>query len=256
MTIDSSSFPFTSQTQFSIRNTINMADIDEFEMDNLSDTSEPFIDEDWDLEPEDLPNPASHNTSASEGNAEAQYQSIRKVCECLRDQKLDLGVFLHGLCYGNDKSVGDTLIKECRRQLMSSPLLSEILDNLHTPPRYSGARPKAASATLDRWAWKHIIRQARGEIHELAKDARQNDTGTYGALDLDDLNIEDLKSRAIKHTPRLLRFLTLVGETKARARSRTAGIDIDGNIEPSFVSYHVAHFHEYMQGSLHASRQL
>lgn len=212
-----------------------MADIDEIDIENLSDASEPFIDEDWDLEPEDLPNPPRDNIPPSDAKSEARYQAIRKVCECLSNQKLDLDVFLHGLCYGNDKAVADTLTKKCRRQLMTSALLPEILDNLHTPPRYSGTRPKAASATLDCWAWKHVIRQARGELQEFAQEAQQNDTGTYGDLDLEDLGIDKLTAKVKTYTPQLSRFLTLVGETKARVRSRKDQSDFDDNIEPSFV---------------------
>ncbi|KDN39293.1 hypothetical protein RSAG8_08928, partial [Rhizoctonia solani AG-8 WAC10335] len=130
-------------------------------------------------------------------------------------------------------------VREARRQLMKSAALSTILNNLHTPPSYAGARPEAASKTLDNWAWNHTTKLARTELDKFAADAREeyDNVGdeNENLTNFDNMNIEVLQHKAAKFTPHLMHFLTAVGETKNHARTRRKE-DPGGALQPSFAA--------------------
>ncbi|KAG8696910.1 hypothetical protein FRC08_006849 [Ceratobasidium sp. 394] len=214
-----------------------MSELGDIDYDRLSDASGDFVAEDWDLESEAEAEPYPNEPVPNDDAAEALHRSILTVVRCLEDQNLRLDEFLVGLCYGNKPSIEHSATKRCRNQLMSSPRLPTILDNLHTPSHYTGALPKAARSTLDRWAWRLVVRQARKELNAFARNARQRDPGVYDSVDLENMGIDALTAQAHTHAPQLTRFLTLVGETKADADSRMDS-DPDGvlEVDPSFAA--------------------
>ncbi|KAG9079065.1 hypothetical protein FRC06_007969, partial [Ceratobasidium sp. 370] len=214
-----------------------MSEFDDNDSDRLSDASDDFVADDWDLESEAESEPYHNEPLPDNDAAEALHRSILTVVRCLGDQKLRLDEFLVGLCYGNKPSIEHPATKKCRNQLMSSARLPTILDNLHTPSHHTGALPKAARDTLDRWAWRHVIHQARKELNAFARNARQRDPGVYDSVDLENTGIDALTAQAHTHAPQLTRFLTLVGETKAQADSRVISDPHDlSEVDPSFAA--------------------
>lgn len=153
---------------------------------------------------------------------------------------LRLDKFVLALCYGNSLCSSDnSALKEARRQLMKSPALPTILNNLHTPPSYTGARPEAASKTLDNWVWNHTTKLVCTELDKFAADAQEeyDNVGdeNENLTNFNNMNIESLQHKATTFTPCLMHFLTAVGETKNHARTRQKE-DPGGALQPSFVS--------------------
>ncbi|CAE6413049.1 unnamed protein product [Rhizoctonia solani] len=130
---------------------------------------------------------------------------------------------------------------------MKSPLLPKILDKLHTPPKYTGARPKAASKTLDEWAWNHTVRLSRVELDKCAAQERKEELSTENETghltDFENLRYTNLMDKTNDFTPNLVRFLRAVGETKPKARNRrkeNPGSTLEG-IQPSFPAVMIVH---------------
>ncbi|GAB1526591.1 hypothetical protein RhiTH_009759 [Rhizoctonia solani] len=126
---------------------------------------------------------------------------------------------------------------------MKSPLLPKILDKLHTPPKYTGARPKAASKALDEWAWNHTVRLSRVELDKCAAQERKEELSTENETghltDFENLRYTNLMDKTNDFTPNLVRFLRAVGETKPKARNRrkeNPGSTLEG-IQPSFALF-------------------
>ncbi|KAG9085583.1 hypothetical protein FS749_004313 [Ceratobasidium sp. UAMH 11750] len=199
--------------------------MDEFEVldpEEMYDVDYPVEDilADWDLEPEPelLPNPDVPRVPTDE---EAEYGAVEAVVQCLSGHGLKLDQFLYALCWGNRKCVGNLEMREARRQLVQSPRLLVILDHLHTPINYTGERPRAAAAALNQWAWRHATQLARAELDCLTFDAQTNDTESDLANipDIDGIKFKALSSKATRLTLNLVRFLTLIGESKSQARA-------------------------------------
>jgi ribosomal protein S24E len=203
----------------------------------INDSDEEFEEETWDLGPEplaDLPDPAGAHADLSN---QGRFESIFAVADLLKTLGLRLDDFLHDLCYGNSEAVSNPITKECQRQLMSSTLLPSILNNLHTPPRYTGARPMAASVILGTWTREHATCLARKEIDIFALEARKKDTGTYSPPKLKDITTKAFTKSVACFAPCLTTFLTRVGEKKAKGRAHIQqdpkGLTL---VEPSYVS--------------------
>ncbi|KAG8786413.1 hypothetical protein FRC12_016621 [Ceratobasidium sp. 428] len=100
-------------------------------------------------------------------------------------------------------------------------------------------RPQAATATINRWAWRHVTQLSRAELDSLALDAKLNDPGSDldNIPDVENIKFEALSDQTTRLTPNLVRFLTLVGETKPRARARRrAGAFGAETVVPSFAA--------------------
>ncbi|EUC55257.1 hypothetical protein RSOL_105110, partial [Rhizoctonia solani AG-3 Rhs1AP] len=225
-----------------------MSDIDENAFDIDYDYPENDItDIDWDLEPESDEPPRDPEPEATTQH-QKEYEAVLTVVDCINQCGLKLDDFVYALCYGNplctaesDAKDAKRPLKNARRELMKSPLLPKILNNLHTPPRYTGARPQAASKALDRWAWNHAVRLSRAELDQLAANERKEESTaeneTERLTDFEGLRFTNLNDKTTQYTPNLVRFLTAVGETKPKARNRRRE-DPDmvlDNIQPSFV---------------------
>ncbi|KDN44988.1 hypothetical protein RSAG8_05161, partial [Rhizoctonia solani AG-8 WAC10335] len=134
-----------------------------------------FLEPEWDPEPEPdvLPRVQISQPQAS-NEQEKEYTAVKRVVECMNQNGLRLDKLVLALCYGNSHCSSDnSALKEARLQLMKSPVLPTILNNLHTPPSYNGARPEATSKVLDNWAWNHTTKLARTELDKFAADARE-----------------------------------------------------------------------------------
>ncbi|KAG8694290.1 hypothetical protein FRC08_008582 [Ceratobasidium sp. 394] len=185
------------------------------------DYPEEDIPADWDLEPEPelLPNPDVPRVPTNE---EAEYGAVKAVIQCLRSHGLKLDEFLDALCWGNPQCVGDLEMREVRHQLVRSPRLPSILDQLHTPINYTGKRPQAAAAVLNQWAWRHAMQLARAELDCLTLDAQTDnaESDLANIPDVESIKFKALSGKATHLTPNLVRFLTLIGESKSQARAR------------------------------------
>ncbi|CEL60178.1 hypothetical protein RSOLAG1IB_09416 [Rhizoctonia solani AG-1 IB] len=132
------------------------------------------LDVDWDLESE-MDEPPKDPEPTATTKHQKEYEAALAIVNCMNQNGLSLDELVYALCYGNPLCTTESEAKDAkrplktaRRELMKSPLLPKIPDNLHTPPNYSGARPQAATKTLDRWAWNHTVRLSRAEIDRLA----------------------------------------------------------------------------------------
>ncbi|KAG8688361.1 hypothetical protein FRC08_011475 [Ceratobasidium sp. 394] len=219
-----------------------MADFDPFDLNDAyeyPDDEDIGSEDDLEPEPEHLPNPAEPRVPTDN---ELEFKAVRAVVDCLNSNNIKMDQFLDALCWGNRKCVGDSVIKEARRQLIQSKRLTTILDHMHTPINYTGERPKAAAATLNRWAWRHTTQLARHELHQMATDAATRaDEETSNFLDHNYIKFDALKDRTSDLTPGLVRFLTLVSLPKSRAHAHlnqaSTGVD---DIEPSFAAKHLS----------------
>ncbi|QRV78885.1 callose synthase 2 [Ceratobasidium sp. AG-Ba] len=218
--------------------------LDAFDIDELYDDPrsnvEPIEPYEWDLElePEILPEPELEETlSGSEEVTE--HASVREVVLLMKKLGLRLDTFLLSLFYGNRLCIGDPILRGARGQVTQSKLLHAILNNIHTPSKYTGSRPQGASESMYRWAWRHVSKLARRELNQLAEHARINrlDDDTNSFPDLEYIKFNSLKERVMSFTPQLAKFLTLAAETKPHGRTRRkqgeAGYEI---VENSFVS--------------------
>ncbi|CAE7104953.1 unnamed protein product [Rhizoctonia solani] len=200
---------------------------------------EDFVEPEWDPEPEPdiLPRiPPSQPSDAQK----REHAAIEEVVECMNRNGIRFDTLVYALCYGNPLCSSDNgKLKVARNQLMKSSKLPTILDHLHTPPSYTGARPEAASKTLDEWSWKHVTKLSRIELDHFAVDARKEfekcDDEIEDLTNFDNLNFDALKSKALLFTPNLLQFLTNIGETKTHARNRRRE-NSEAGLEPSFAS--------------------
>ncbi|KAG8770018.1 hypothetical protein FRC12_004567 [Ceratobasidium sp. 428] len=130
-----------------------MSAIHDFNLEsNSGDVGAKFVEEDLDFESKPASTPSNKASSLL-----TKFQTILDICMCLWHHVMKIDAFLLGLCYRNERSVTDTTMKKYRGQLMGSHLLPRILNNLHTPPNYTGSCPKAAQAKLENWAWEHVI---------------------------------------------------------------------------------------------------
>ncbi|CUA68570.1 Callose synthase 2 [Rhizoctonia solani] len=231
-----------------------MSDIDETTSDiDYEYTDDDITDIDWDLEPESDEPPHNPEPEATTHHRE-EYEAVLAVVDCMNQHGLKLDTFVYALCYGNplctaesDAKDAKRPLKNARRELMKSPLLPKILNNLHTPPHYTGTRPKAASEALDRWAWSHVVRLSRAELDQLAASERKEEleaeSETERLTDFEGLRFSNLVEKTTQFTPNLVRFLTAVGETKPNARNRRRE-DPDmslGSVQPSFAAVMSVH---------------
>ena len=119
-----------------------------------------FVELEWDPEPEPDVLPQASQPRASDMHKQ-ERNAIEEVVECMNHNGLRLDMLVHALCYGNPLCSSDNgKLKAARNQLMKSPKLSTILNNLHTPPSYTGSHPEATSMTLNEWAWNHVMKLA------------------------------------------------------------------------------------------------
>jgi hypothetical protein len=227
-----------------------MSDIEE----NASDIDYDYLgndlsDAEWDLEPEPDEPPQGPRPEAT-AQQQQEYEAVLAVVECMDRNGIKLDTLLYAWCYGNPLCAAESKAKDAKqplksawRELMQSPLLPIILNNLHTPPHYTGAHPKAASMVLDQWAWNHTVRLSHAELDKLAANERKEEleaeNETERLTDFEGLRFTNLMEKITRFTPNLARFLTVLGETKPKARNRrkeSSDAILDG-IQPSFVSF-------------------
>lgn len=67
---------------------------------------------------------------------------VKKVLDSMRDQGLDLAIFLDAVCWGNEGCTSDASIRYSRTGLMVSDELPGILERCYDPPR-TGHRAKS-----------------------------------------------------------------------------------------------------------------
>ncbi|KAG8712666.1 hypothetical protein FRC08_014244 [Ceratobasidium sp. 394] len=213
----------------------------DFDLFNLNDAYDYIdnnnLDAEWDLEPEPklLPNPAESQAPTDD---DAEFEAVLMVVRCLNENSLKIDQFLDVLCWGNKKCVGNLVLKEAQRQLVQSKRLPSILNHMHTPINYTGKCPKAAAATLNHWAWRHVTQLACHKLNEMAKDTHINraDDNTLNFPDHDYIKFNVLKDRTRLLTPGLVRFLTLTSQTKPRVRAQLNQEDLDFlEVDPPFA---------------------
>ncbi|KAG8755621.1 hypothetical protein FRC11_005911, partial [Ceratobasidium sp. 423] len=202
------------------------------------------LDAEWDPEPE-LDKPPRDPEPEATTQHQEQYEAILVVVNLMNEHGLRLDTLVHALCYGNPLCTAESgskqkPLKTARNELMKSPLLPKILNNLHTPPCYMGRHPQAASKALNQWAWNHTIRLSQAELDRLAANEHTDELHAKDPMerltDFENLRLSNLTEKMTKFTPNLVRFLTAVGETKPQAcnRHRTNPDTLFNDIEPSF----------------------
>jgi hypothetical protein len=137
---------------------------------------------------------------------------------------LRLDQFLDHVCYGNVLCRQPSEMRTARKHLRTSPLLSGILDRLHTVPRTSSKGKKVAGATepLETWAVSTAARIYRAELLSFAEAMKCNVEEIVNEETLKDLTFQSILEVVEERCTRLFEMLMTICEGKRKdAQKRT-----------------------------------
>ncbi|KDN41357.1 hypothetical protein RSAG8_07472, partial [Rhizoctonia solani AG-8 WAC10335] len=117
-----------------------------------------------------------------------------------------LDTFLHDLIYGNPQARNEASLKKARRDLRNSPLLTTILNNLHTVPRTEsrGKQAQGAETPLESWANTTMDDIYRKELLEFSKSTHCDIEELVNDETLKELTFDNLYGAVKTSCPRLL----------------------------------------------------
>ena len=76
----------------------------------------------------------------------ADFQTLKRVLDVLKEGKMDVAGFLDALCWGNQMAVVDPVAKAARTKLTHSDQLAKVVSRWLHPPRTSQGGPTAEGA--------------------------------------------------------------------------------------------------------------
>ena len=78
----------------------------------------------------------------------ANFQTVSRVLDVLKEGEMDVAGFLDALCWGNQPAVVNPTVRHARTSLMRSDRLATVMSRWLAPPRTSPGGPRVEGAKL------------------------------------------------------------------------------------------------------------
>jgi hypothetical protein len=119
--------------------------------------------------------PPENRIAAGASAGAADFQTVNRVLDVLKEGEMDVVGFLDALCWGNELAIADPTMRTARTNLLHSAQLATVVLRWLSPPRTSqgGTRAEGAKRVLLPVAIKTVKKVINNEMDALVEELKE-----------------------------------------------------------------------------------